>query len=96
MKLHNTKFDSHHVKERFNVAMGLDPQAGTTTSKVRNGEIGGGKIHMSERVIALVNKRWKDVVESNLGFKSYAEMRIAINTRLGRPGHLTHLPDVSS
>jgi len=89
MKWHKTKFDSHHIKERFNVAMDLDPNAGGTTAKVRDGEVGTGRTRLSQRVIDLVNKRWKDVVEARLGFRSYAEMRASINSECGDCPHST-------
>lgn len=84
MKAHQSKFDSHHIKKRYNIAMGLEPDAGMATAKVHTGEIGRGKATLSDRVIKLIDDRWTAVIEQKFGFKNYAAMRASINAELGR------------
>ena len=85
MKEHKTKFDSHHIKGAYNLAMGLDKQAGAGNAKVRNGVSGQGKRSLGKSAIELIDKRWKETIEKELGFKNYAEMRESINKELARP-----------
>lgn len=84
MKMHKEKFDAHQNKQTYNVAMGLDADAGKRVCRVRDGKSGTGKASLSERVVTLINKRWEAVVEKKTGFKTYAEMRASINEELGR------------
>ena len=85
MKKHKTKFDSHLIKGAYNLAMGLDKDAGGANAKVRNGLIGQGRRSLGKSAIELIDKRWKETIEKELGFTNYAEMRASINKELARP-----------
>ena len=84
MKKHKTKFDSHHIKGTYNLAMGLDEEKGRDNAKVRSGRMGHGRQSLGKSAIDMIDKRWRETIGRELGFENYAEMRASINKELGR------------
>lgn len=76
MKRHERQFDDHLVAEARNAALGVPLDAGST--KVKSGRVGGHAGALSDATIALLDQKWAETVEQELGFASYAELRAAL------------------
>ena len=74
MAAHRTQFDEHLTRAARNGPMGLPPEAGAQTTKVRQGTVGGARAVLSDGLRAELQRRWEEVVTPALGFKSYGEL----------------------
>lgn len=86
MKKRKSKFDIHTLKININPRINLDKYAGINTNNgtVRNGIAGLGKKAMSQESIDLIEGMWNKYIKSNVGFRSYDQMRKSVNIELGR------------
>ena len=86
MKRHSSKFDAHLIKAARNEAMGLPLDSGIKGSfgRVRKGQTNEGIRLLSEDMNQKMDAKWKRFVEPVVGYRSYAEMRRAVNKELGR------------
>ncbi len=73
MKEHNDKFDDHLVRETRNTACGI-PTDGTT-SKVKNGKVGESQNGLPDDVKAAFDSIWNERVTSDVGLRSYDDLR---------------------
>jgi hypothetical protein len=76
MKRHERQFDDHLVAEARNAAMGVPAEARST--KVRAGKVGGHSGVLGDAALALLDRKWAETVEQELGFASYADLRAAL------------------
>lgn len=74
MAAHRQQFDEHLTRAARNPAMGLPPEAGAQTTKVRQGAVGGARAVLSDGLRAELQRRWGEVVTPALGFKSYEQL----------------------
>ncbi len=69
-----------------NAAAGLDPENATsTTPKIRNGNVGEGKIHLTQEMSDAIDARWHNLLSPFTDAKNYDEMRQNTLRELGRP-----------
>mmetsp|Transcript_16893 Transcript_16893/g.20845 ORF Transcript_16893/g.20845 Transcript_16893/m.20845 type:complete len:95 (-) Transcript_16893:522-806(-) len=74
IKEHIEKFDEHFVFGKRKVAMGLQDLRKPLVAKIRadGGVVGSRKI-IPEEVSKRLEEKWKAIIESRLGFKTYEE-----------------------
>lgn len=82
MKAHERQFDDHPLAQGRCAALRLPEGAGS--SKVKSGNVGGHKNTLSEETIAMLDAKWAEIVEPQLGFANYAALREALTS--GRMG----------
>lgn len=88
MKQHRSKFDEHHLKLSRNKAAGLPDDAGFSLDhlgKLREGRVGGYREGIPPSIVQKLDERWLKDMEPVTGFKTYEEMRRAVNEELSRP-----------
>jgi Sulfotransferase domain len=73
MREHNSQFDDHIVRETRNRACGF-PMDGTT-SKVKNGEVGGSKKEVPAEVKVEFDRIWSEEVTPKTGLRSYENLQ---------------------
>jgi hypothetical protein len=73
MNEHNHKFDDHIVRDTRNAVCNI-PSDGTT-SKVKNGNVGESKNHISKEVMAEFERVWQEEITAATGVKSYEDLR---------------------
>ena len=73
MKEHNHKFDDHLVRATRNAACGI-PTDGTT-SKVMTGKVGESRKWIPEEVRSTFDSIWDQKVTSEIGLRSYDDLR---------------------
>ena len=87
MKMFPTKYDEHMLKEARNEACGRPRNAGlegSRNSKVRKGNVGGGKKALSPETLRAMQEKWESVVLPITGYANYEELRAGVNAELGR------------
>jgi len=77
MKANERQFDDHPLAQARCAALKLPEGAGS--SKVKSGKVGGHKNTLSEETIAMLDAKWAEVVEAQLGFANYAALREALS-----------------
>ena len=86
MKKHASKFHDLPLKRMRNAAAGLDPENATSTMpKIRNGNVGEGKIHLTQEMSEAIDARWHNLLSPFTDAKNYDEMRQNTLRELGRP-----------
>lgn len=78
MKQHERQFDDHPTAIARNADCGLPADAGST--KVGSGEVGGHKAVMEPATRALLDARWREIIELALGFEGYDDLREALKS----------------
>ena len=73
MNEHNHKFDDHIVRETRNAVCNIP--ANGVTSKVKNGNVGESKIHVSKEILAEFDRIWQEKVTAKIGVNSYDDLR---------------------
>jgi len=73
MNEHNHKFDDHIVRDTRNAVCGIP--ADGTTSKVKNGNVGESKIHVSQEAMDEFDRVWQKEITTTIGVKSYDDLR---------------------
>jgi hypothetical protein len=74
MVAHVGQFDENITRAARNGPMGLPPEAGAGTSKVKEGKVGGSRCALSPKLREELQRRWEEVVTPALGFGSYEEL----------------------
>lgn len=73
MNEHNHKFDDHIVRETRNAICNIPPDG--TTSKVKNGNVGESKLHVSQEVLDTFDRIWQEEITATIGVMSYEDLR---------------------
>lgn len=73
MNEHNHKFDDHIVRETRNAICNIPPDG--TTSKVKNGNVGESKLHVSQEVLNTFDRIWQEEITATIGVMSYEDLR---------------------
>ena len=73
MNEHNHKFDDHIVRETRNAICNIPPDG--TTSKVKNGNVGESKLHVSQEVLDTFDRIWQEEITATIGVISYEDLR---------------------
>lgn len=76
MKANERQFDDHPLARARCAALRLPEGAGS--SKVKSGTVGGHKNTLSDQTIGMLDAKWAEVVEAQLGFADYAALRRAL------------------
>ena len=76
MREHTHQFDDNLLREARDEACGLPP--GGDSSKVRTGNVGDHAQELSQNVIDELDVIWREEIEAQLGFVSYAALRAAL------------------
>ena len=76
MKAHQDKFEEHLIRKHRSAAMGL-PSDGQL-NKVRDGQVGNGKVKLSEAIRQELDAIWKSEIEPLTGLPTYEELRKAL------------------
>ncbi len=76
MKEHERQFDDHPLAQARCAALRLPEGAGS--SKVKSGNVGGHKNTLSDETAQMLDAKWAEVVEPQLGFADYAALRKAL------------------
>ena len=72
MKTHQDKYDDKLMRERSEAACDLPP--GSSTSKVRNGEVGAHQLELSETLVDELDATWRDTIAADFGIPNYEGM----------------------
>jgi hypothetical protein len=72
MKRHERQFDDHLVRETRDAACGLPP--GGTSSKVNQGEAGGGVAVVTQDIRDRFAERWRQTMAAEFGLDSYPDL----------------------
>jgi len=76
MKRNQDKFDDRLMRDLTETRCGLPP--GAESSKVREGRAGDHRSELGADVIARMDRVWRELVEPETGFASYAELESAL------------------
>ena len=76
MKDHERQFDDHPLARARCAALQLPVGAGS--SKVKSGNVGGHKNTLSDDTAHMLDVKWAEVVEAQLGLADYAALRKAL------------------
>lgn len=76
MKAAERQFDDHPLAQARCAALRLPVGAGS--SKVKSGTVGGHKNNLNDETANMLDAKWAEVVEAQLGFADYAALRKAL------------------
>jgi hypothetical protein len=76
MSAHKRQFDDHLIRQARDAVCGLPP--GGESSKVRTGNVGDHAHELSADLIAELDQIWREEIEPQTGFPSYAALRAAL------------------
>ena len=76
MRAHEAQFDDHLLRETRDAACGIPP--GGSASKVRKGEVGGGRARLGPALVAEVEAAWRREITPVLDLASYEELRMRL------------------
>lgn len=79
------KFSFKRTKKSVNKNLDLDPNKGSDERYTGLVRVGGCGQKISTEIDMKFERKWKMVIEKELGFKSYHEFRKATNKELNRP-----------
>lgn len=82
MKAHEPQFDDHLIAKARNLDCGL-PEAARST-KVRTGRPGASKDAFHAETLALLQRRWTELVEIESGLSDYGALRAALAVSLSQ------------
>lgn len=76
MKANERQFDDHPLAQARCAALKLP--AGAGSSKVKSGTVGGHKNTLSDETVSMLDAKWAEIVEPQLGFADYGALRKAL------------------
>ena len=76
MRAHEAQFDDHLLRETRDAACGIPP--GGSASKVRKGEVGGGRARLGPALVSEIDAVWQREITPVLGVASYEELRLRL------------------
>lgn len=79
------RYDEHMLKFARNEFCGRPRDAGLQNGKVREGKQGCNREALTLELRQAIQEKWEEVVLPATGYRTYEEMRLGINTELGRP-----------
>jgi hypothetical protein len=77
MQKHKDKFDDLLMRQRSEAIAGIPP--GSDSAKVRSGQVGEHKQHLSADVAAELDAIWSEEITATFGFETYADLAATLN-----------------
>lgn len=77
MQKHKDRFDDLLMRKRSEQIAGIPP--GSDSAKVRAGQVGEHKQHLSGEVSAELDAIWREEITATFGFETYADLAAALN-----------------
>ena len=76
MQQHKSQFDDHVLRDLRDPVLGLP--SGSSSDKVRVGQVGESKQLLTDAVVEAMAQRWQTDITEPLGFSDYAALRAAL------------------
>ena len=73
MKAHEDRFDDSMLRAKGEEVLNLPP--GSSSSKVRSGEVGTHRYELTPEIVAKLDELWEQEITGRLGFKTFEAFR---------------------